>query len=227
MEAEVIRKLRSVFSRKFTAVRTRYHGSFHLGQVLYTGKDFVLLMSEGEAARSAADRRVKRSPLRDVASLLRSLHYAAAHEFATGGTTASVRREDMRALEPWARFWRTWVSAAFLQRYLATAAGAPFVPQSPAELAAGPRRLPDREGAARDQLRARHAAGLGADPDPGHPGIDELSSASHENAIRRRFLLARRRAARRTPRPRRSCPRTAHRDLVNEISGDRAFEHDR
>ena len=135
LEADVIRKVRNTFARKFTAVRTRYHGSFHLGQVLYTGKDFVLLLSEGEAARSAADRRVKRSPLRDVASMLRSLHYASAHEFYTGGTTSSVRREDLPALEPWARFWRTWVSVAFLQRYLATAGGAPFVPRAPAELA--------------------------------------------------------------------------------------------
>jgi maltose alpha-D-glucosyltransferase/alpha-amylase len=135
MEADIIRKLRAALTKKLSAVRTRYHGSFHLGQVLYTGKDFVLLMSEGEAARSAADRRVKRSPLRDVASMLRSLHYASAHEFYTGGTTSSVRREDLPALEPWARFWRTWVSAAFLQRYLATAAGAPFLPP-PAELTA-------------------------------------------------------------------------------------------
>jgi maltose alpha-D-glucosyltransferase/alpha-amylase len=136
LEGEILRRARSAFQKKFTTARTRYHGSLHLGQLLYTGKDFVILMSEGEAARSAADRRVKRSPLRDVASMLRSIHYAAAHEFSTGGSTASVRREDLPALDPWARFWRTWVSAAFLQSYLATAGTAPFVPQSPSELSA-------------------------------------------------------------------------------------------
>jgi maltose alpha-D-glucosyltransferase/alpha-amylase len=135
-EAEVIRRMRSAFQRRFTGARTRYHGAFHLGQALYTGKDFVLLLSEGEASRSAADRRVKRSPLRDVATMLRSLHYAAAHEFSAGGTTSSVRREDLPVLEPWARFWRTWASVSFLQRYLATAAGSPLVPQTPAELQA-------------------------------------------------------------------------------------------
>ena len=136
LEAELIRKARLALQRRFTGMRTRYHGMLHLGQVLYTGKDFVILMSEGEFVRSAADRRVKRSPLRDVASMLRSLHYAAAHEFSTGGSTASVRREDLPALEPWARFWRTWVSVAFLQRYLATAAGARFLPKSADELGA-------------------------------------------------------------------------------------------
>jgi maltose alpha-D-glucosyltransferase/alpha-amylase len=136
LEAEVIKKARVSLQRRYTGLRTRYHGMLHLGQVLYTGKDFVILMSEGETVRSAADRRVKRSPLRDVASMLRSLHYAAAHEFSTGGSTASVRREDLPALEPWARFWRTWVSVAFLQGYLATAGGARFMPKSPDELKA-------------------------------------------------------------------------------------------
>ena len=106
----------------------------HLGQMLYTGKDFMILTSEGESVRSAADRRVKRSPLRDVAGMLRSLHYAAAHALSTGGSTSSVRREDLPILEPWARFWRTWVSVAFLQGYLATAAGARFLPKTTGEL---------------------------------------------------------------------------------------------
>ena len=136
LEAEIIKKARVSLQRRFTGMRTRHHGNLHLGQVLYTGKDFVILMSEGDAVRSAADRRVKRSPLRDVASMLRSFHYAAAHEFATGGSTASVRREDLPALEPWARYWRTWVSVAFLRGYLATAAGARFVPKSTDELRA-------------------------------------------------------------------------------------------
>ena len=124
LEAEVVKKTRLLLQRRFTGTRTRHHGMLHLGQVLYTGKDFVLLMSEGDAVRSAADRRVKRSPLRDVASMLRSLHYAAAHEFSTGGSTASVRREELPALEPWA------------QGYLATAGGARFVPKSADELRA-------------------------------------------------------------------------------------------
>jgi maltose alpha-D-glucosyltransferase/alpha-amylase len=68
--------------------------------------------------------------------MLRSLHYAAAHEFFAGGTTSSVRREDLPVLESWARFWRAWAAVSFLQRYLATAAGSPLVPQTPAELQA-------------------------------------------------------------------------------------------
>ena len=131
-------------------------------------------MSEGESVRSAADRRVKRSPLRDVASMLRSLHYAAAHEFATGGSTASVRREDLPALEPWARFWRTWVSVAFLQGYLATAGGARFVPKSTEELAAALDAYQLEKALYELVFELDVAPRLGAHPHPRNPRTDRL-----------------------------------------------------
>lgn len=56
--------------------RTRIHGDYHLGQVLVVGDDFVLLDFEGEPESTIIDRKVKQPPLKDVAGMFRSFHYA-------------------------------------------------------------------------------------------------------------------------------------------------------
>jgi len=100
--------------------------------VLYTGRDFVIIDFEGEPARPLSERRIKVSPLRDVAGMLRSFHYAS--YAALFGQVPGVRPEDFPALEPWACFWYTWVSVAFLKAYLAAAKDEPFLPKDPTEL---------------------------------------------------------------------------------------------
>ena len=114
-------------------MRIRVHGDYHLGQVLHTGKDFVIIDFEGEPARSLADRRIKRSPLRDVAGMLRSFHYAS-YALLVGEVGGSVRLGRVKPLEPWADFWTRWVSSAFLQGYLAVAGEGAFLPRTQEEL---------------------------------------------------------------------------------------------
>jgi len=134
LEGAILRRFRAILGQKSTATRIRCHGDYHLGQVLYTGKDFVIIDFEGEPARPLSERRIKRCALRDVAGMLRSFHYAAYSALLNQEASGTVRPEAIPALEPWARFWYLWVSAIFLKAYLGGAARVPFLPREREEL---------------------------------------------------------------------------------------------
>jgi len=119
MDAVLIDRFRSLLSRPITAKRIRCHGDYHLGQLLYTGKDFVVTDFEGEPLHPLSERRIKRSPLRDVAGMLRSFHYAAHAPLILNGGGITARPADLPRLRAWARFWYVHTSSAFLQAYLA------------------------------------------------------------------------------------------------------------
>jgi maltose alpha-D-glucosyltransferase/alpha-amylase len=114
------------------ATRIRIHGDYHLGQVLCTDGDYVILDFEGEPTRPVAERRAKLSPVRDVAGMLRSYHYAA---YAGLFAAAHGRADEVARLEPWADHWQREVSAAFLQTYRATADRTALLPQDPGDFA--------------------------------------------------------------------------------------------
>jgi maltose alpha-D-glucosyltransferase/alpha-amylase len=130
LEGTIRKCFRQLRDRKIMATRIRCHGDYHLGQALFTGKDFVIIDFEGEPARALSERRIKRSPLRDVAGMLRSFHYAAYAALLGQVPGVIARPEAKQALEPWARLWYVWVSSAFLKVYLRTAAQATFLPRN-------------------------------------------------------------------------------------------------
>jgi maltose alpha-D-glucosyltransferase / alpha-amylase len=130
----IMEQFRPVFQRKIKATRCRIHGDYHLGQVLYTGKDFVIIDFEGEPARSISERRIKRSPLKDVAGMLRSFHYATYATLYKRLEQGSVTPEQFSRVEPWAHFWQAWVSAVYLKAYLDETGSAGFLPASEEEL---------------------------------------------------------------------------------------------
>jgi maltose alpha-D-glucosyltransferase/alpha-amylase len=111
--------------------KIRIHGDYHLGQVLYTGKDYVILDFEGEPARALGERRLKRSALIDVAGMFRSFHYAAHYGLLESRT---VRVQDRETLEAFADIWATRASQVFLAAYLETAGTASFVPADRTDL---------------------------------------------------------------------------------------------
>jgi maltose alpha-D-glucosyltransferase/alpha-amylase len=113
-------------ARPLSGQRMRIHGDFHLGQVLYTGSDFYIIDFEGEPAKSPAERRRLRSPLADVAGMLRSFHYAAFGVLSMPLPGAQIRPEDRAQLEPWARYFYQSCATAFTASYAASAEGAAF-----------------------------------------------------------------------------------------------------
>jgi maltose alpha-D-glucosyltransferase / alpha-amylase len=133
-EQDLHAAFRVVLDRRISGQRIRTHGDFHLGQVLHTGNDFVIIDFEGEPARPLSERRIKRSALRDVAGMMRSFHYAPYAVVFGQAQGVVIRAEDRTLLDAAARFWHACVSAAYLRAYLAASGGAPHLPSTREEL---------------------------------------------------------------------------------------------
>jgi len=129
-EQEILGREKRLLDRRTKAAKIRIHGDYHLGQLLYTGKDFVILDFEGEPARALSERKLKRSALRDVAGMMRSFQYAAYSAL----WQPAMRSEDVPFLERWADLWYRQISSVFLQSYLKTTRGAIFIPQNSDDL---------------------------------------------------------------------------------------------
>ncbi|HEX3769494.1 MAG TPA: maltose alpha-D-glucosyltransferase [Polyangiaceae bacterium] len=157
-EAAILDRIAPLLHAAIGGLRVRIHGDYHLGQVLHTGKDFVIVDFDGDARATPAERKRKRSALRDVAQMVRSFRYVA-H---AGRTVGIVREEDQTRLKPWEQLWADWTAASFLHGYFERTQGQVFLPSSEEALAT----LLDRHVFARALHELKDwAAGVPADID--------------------------------------------------------------
>jgi maltose alpha-D-glucosyltransferase / alpha-amylase len=131
LEGPILSQFATITKGKIEAQKIRIHGDYHLGQVLFTGKDFVIIDLEGEPARSLGERRLKFGAFRDVAGMIRSFHYAISQQYFLYTQT---RPEDAEALTHSVDVWYGYVAGLFLSAYLETVNSATFVPKDPEAL---------------------------------------------------------------------------------------------
>jgi maltose alpha-D-glucosyltransferase/alpha-amylase len=134
-QSQIPLSLSPIRTQKFTGMRIRCHGDYQLGELLWTGNDYAIVDFEGEPSRPMNERRIKRSPLRDVACMVRSFHYASSSALLGHISGVMLRPDLLPVIRNWANWWYLWVSAAFLKQYFASAGGSPIIPESEEEIA--------------------------------------------------------------------------------------------
>jgi maltose alpha-D-glucosyltransferase/alpha-amylase len=118
LREEIRTRSRQMSERRVACQRIRLHDDLRLTRVLHTGKDFVFIGFDGRPDRTLGQRRIKHSPLCDVASMLLSFQHAAQAVLVDQLPGVTRRPETSTALEFWSRYWSEWVSAVFLKGYL-------------------------------------------------------------------------------------------------------------
>ena len=119
--------LRRIYSKKFDVQKIRTHGNLGLSHILLTGKDIVLHDFGGNPLKPYSERRLKRSPLRDVAAMIRSFYYVAYEGFLT---SAQMQPQEQNNLLPFAGFWAHYMSGFFLKAYLEEIKDTAFIPDN-------------------------------------------------------------------------------------------------
>ncbi|MFD2935282.1 maltose alpha-D-glucosyltransferase [Spirosoma flavum] len=122
---DVLNTFKRIYAKKLDTTKIRIHGDLQLEKILLTGKDIAIQDFGGDSSRSYSERRLKRSPLRDVAAMIRSFYYVAYEGFLTNNQVSQP--ETMRLL-PYAEFWANAMSGFFMRAYLKTVRGSSFIP---------------------------------------------------------------------------------------------------
>lgn len=127
---ELMVTLKKIYSKKLDTVKIRIHGNLQLGSILLTGKDIAINDYSGDPKLSFSERRLRRSPFIDLASMIASFHEVAFEGFLHN---QQLREEEVRRLMPMAALWAHYTSGFFIRAYKERAKGSMLLPAEPAD----------------------------------------------------------------------------------------------
>ncbi|NLO92313.1 MAG: alpha-amylase, partial [Elusimicrobia bacterium] len=125
-QQKIFRLMQKLTEKKFSGRKMRIHGNYILEQALFTGKEFAIKDFDGDLNKPPEERRIKRSPLRDVAEMLLSIYYSAYAPFLFTGRRP---RKELETFSRWTDLWYVHVSGAFLKGYLDLMRDTQLIPQ--------------------------------------------------------------------------------------------------
>jgi maltose alpha-D-glucosyltransferase / alpha-amylase len=122
---------RKIYQKKLDIWKTRTHGSYSLNKLLVSGKDIMIQDFGGKPLKSYSARRLKRSPLRDIAEMIISFYYVAYEGVLQ---SQQINRQGLKSFLPFAAFWAHYNSGFFLKAYFDKVAGTALIPKEKKEL---------------------------------------------------------------------------------------------
>ena len=122
---ELLNILKKIYFKKLDAIKIRIHGNYHLRQVLLTGKDLVIQDYGGDPSHPVSERRLKRSPLTDLASMVASIHEVTYDAFLNNQQSLTVNLDE---LLPYAPYWAHYISGFFIKAWFGAVKGSALVP---------------------------------------------------------------------------------------------------
>ena len=128
---DLLNTSKKIYQKKLDIWKTRTHGSYSLNKLLMSGKDIVIQDFGGKPMKSYSARRLKRSPLRDIAEMIISFYYVAYEGFFADN---QVNRQDLKKFLPFAAFWAHYISGFFLKAYLKKVQGTALIPKEKDDL---------------------------------------------------------------------------------------------
>jgi maltose alpha-D-glucosyltransferase/alpha-amylase len=131
IKSDLLNSMKRIYAKKLNVLKTRIHGNYQLNKILLTGKDIAIHDFGGNPMRPFSERRLKRSPLRDITAMIRSFYYTAFEGFLT---TTQVQNDEISRLLPFAELWAYYMSGFFTRGYLDTVKNSGLIPDDPSEL---------------------------------------------------------------------------------------------